>query len=125
MKYPQRPFQFEHQNNDQWDFDWAFERQIIKLPLFGQNRTVVVTGGKQAIFDTLDAANGLYGSSVDLGLQNVVTSQFVVGGFGVTTEAAIRKALKKGDTGIRKIATTLGVGTGTVQRIKAEMAPPA
>jgi DNA invertase Pin-like site-specific DNA recombinase len=37
-------------------------------------------------------------------------------------EAAIRKALKKGDVGIRKIATTLGVGTGTVQRIKAEMA---
>jgi hypothetical protein len=33
-------------------------------------------------------------------------------------EAAIRKALKKGDVGIRKIATTLGVGTGTVQRIK-------
>ena len=48
-----------------------------------------------------------------------------MGGFGVITEAAIRKALKKGDTGIRKIATTLGVGTGTVQRIKAEMAPPA
>jgi hypothetical protein len=45
--------------------------------------------------------------------------------FSATTEAAIRKALKKGDTGIRKIATTLGVGTGTVQRIKAEMAPPA
>jgi DNA invertase Pin-like site-specific DNA recombinase len=37
------------------------------------------------------------------------------------TEAAIQKALKKGDAGIRKIATTLGVGTGTVQRIKAEM----
>src|SRR6516162_6810794 len=65
---------FQHQNNDQWDFDWAFERQIIKLPLFGENRTVVVTGGKQAIFDTLDAANGLYAASVDLGLQNVVTS---------------------------------------------------
>jgi hypothetical protein len=40
---------------------------------------------------------------------------------GPATEAAIRKALKKGDTGIRKIAATLGVGTGTVQRIKAEM----
>ena len=38
---------FQHQNNDQWDFDWAFERQIIKLPLFGQNRTVVVTGGNR------------------------------------------------------------------------------
>jgi DNA invertase Pin-like site-specific DNA recombinase len=37
------------------------------------------------------------------------------------TETAIRKALKKGDTGIRKIATKLGVGTGTVQRIKAQM----
>jgi hypothetical protein len=28
---------------------------------------------------------------------------------------------KKGDIGIRKIVTTLGIGTGTVQRIKAEM----
>jgi DNA invertase Pin-like site-specific DNA recombinase len=37
------------------------------------------------------------------------------------TDAAIRKALKKGDVGIRRIAARLGVGTGTVQRIKAEM----
>jgi DNA invertase Pin-like site-specific DNA recombinase len=37
------------------------------------------------------------------------------------TDVAIRKALKKGDVGIRKIAAALGVGTGTVQRIKAEM----
>jgi hypothetical protein len=37
------------------------------------------------------------------------------------TDAAIRKALKKGDAGIRKIPTALGVGTDTVQRIKAEM----
>jgi alcohol dehydrogenase (cytochrome c) len=65
---------FQHQNNDQWDFDWAFERAIIKLPVSGENRTMVVTGGKQAIFDTLDAANGLYASSIDLGLQNVVTA---------------------------------------------------
>jgi hypothetical protein len=28
----------------------------------------------------------------------------------------------RGNVGIRKIATTLGVGTGTVQRIKADMA---
>src|SRR5215831_17699482 len=65
---------FQHQNNDQWDLDWAFERQIIKLPLFGEKRTIVLTGGKQAIFDTLDAASGIYASSIDLGLQNVVTS---------------------------------------------------
>jgi DNA invertase Pin-like site-specific DNA recombinase len=38
------------------------------------------------------------------------------------TEAAIRKALQKGDIGIRKIAVKFGVATGTVQRVKAEMA---
>jgi DNA invertase Pin-like site-specific DNA recombinase len=38
------------------------------------------------------------------------------------TEAAIRKALAKGDAGMLKIAKALGVGTGTVQRIAAEMA---
>jgi DNA invertase Pin-like site-specific DNA recombinase len=37
-------------------------------------------------------------------------------------ETAIRKALAKGDKGMRKIAVELGVATGTVQRIKGEMA---
>ncbi len=37
-------------------------------------------------------------------------------------ETAIRKALAKGDKGILKIASELSVGSGTVQRIKAEMA---
>jgi DNA invertase Pin-like site-specific DNA recombinase len=37
-------------------------------------------------------------------------------------EDAIRDALKKGDAGIIKIANRFGVGTGTVQRIKAAMA---
>jgi DNA invertase Pin-like site-specific DNA recombinase len=35
------------------------------------------------------------------------------------TEDAIRSALASGGKGIRKIAAELGVGTGTVQRIKA------
>jgi hypothetical protein len=30
--------------------------------------------------------------------------------------------LRKGDVGMHKIAAAFGVGTGTVQRIKAEMA---
>jgi DNA invertase Pin-like site-specific DNA recombinase len=38
------------------------------------------------------------------------------------TEKAIRKALQKGDIGMRKIAVKFGVATGTVQRIKAELA---
>ena len=41
---------------------------------------------------------------------------------GERVETAIRKALAKGDKGILKIASELSVGSGTVQRIKAEMA---
>jgi alcohol dehydrogenase (cytochrome c) len=63
---------FQHQPNDQWDLDWAFERHLMKLP--GINKTVVVTGGKQAIFDALEADTGKYLFSIDLGLQNVVTA---------------------------------------------------
>jgi DNA invertase Pin-like site-specific DNA recombinase len=38
------------------------------------------------------------------------------------TEADIRTALAKGDKGVLKIAAEIGVGSGTVQRIRAEMA---
>ena len=65
---------FQHQPNDQWDLDWAFERLLIKMPVNGVNRTVVVTSGKQAIFDALDAQTGKYIFSMDLGLQNVVSA---------------------------------------------------
>lgn len=65
---------FQHQPNDQWDFDWAFERQLIKLPVDGQMKMAVVTSGKQAIYDVLDAATGKYIFSMDLGLQNSVTA---------------------------------------------------
>jgi DNA invertase Pin-like site-specific DNA recombinase len=37
------------------------------------------------------------------------------------TEKDIRKALQRGETGMRKIAVKFGVGTGTVQRIADEM----
>ena len=40
-------------------------------------------------------------------------------------EESIRKALAKGDRGILKIAADFGVGSGTVQRIKAGMATKA
>jgi hypothetical protein len=39
-----------------------------------------------------------------------------------TTEKAIRAALTKCEEGMHKIAARFGVGTGTVQRIKSEMA---
>jgi PQQ-dependent dehydrogenase (methanol/ethanol family) len=65
---------FQHLPNDQWDLDWAFERQLINLPVKGETKRVVVTAGKEAIYDALDAATGKYDFSMDLGIQNVVTA---------------------------------------------------
>jgi transposase len=37
-------------------------------------------------------------------------------------ERKIERALSRGDRGLRKIAKEIGVGIGTVQRVKAAMA---
>ncbi len=60
---------FQHQANGQWDLDWAFERQVAELPVDGEPTSVVVTIGKQAIFDLVETATGRYVASLDLGLQ--------------------------------------------------------
>lgn len=65
---------FQHQKNDQLDHDWVFERQLVDLRIDGSLRRVVVTGGKQAIFEALDADSGKYRFSIDLGMQNVIES---------------------------------------------------
>ena len=65
---------FQHQANGQWDLDYAFERQVMQLRVNGAMRDVVVTGGKQMIFDILEARSGQYLSSIDLGLQNSIMS---------------------------------------------------
>ncbi len=64
---------YQHLKNDQWDLDWAFDRQLLKLPVNGAMKTVIVTSGKQAIFEGLEADSGKYVFSYDVGLQNVVT----------------------------------------------------
>ena len=65
---------FQHQANGQWDLDWAFERQIMELPVDGEPTRVVVTVGKQAIFDVLELETGRYLSSLDLGLQTGIVA---------------------------------------------------
>ena len=66
---------FQHVPNDQWDFDWAFERQVLTLPVDGRSRRVVLTAGKEAIYDALDLDDGgRYLFSIDLGLQNFITA---------------------------------------------------
>jgi alcohol dehydrogenase (cytochrome c) len=66
---------YQHMPNDQWDFDWAFERQIVQLRgADGRQTKVVVTAGKPGIYDVVEAETGKYAFSVDMGLQNFVTS---------------------------------------------------
>jgi DNA invertase Pin-like site-specific DNA recombinase len=61
---------------------------------------------------------------VNAGLKRARASGKVLGRprIDAGTEADIRAALAKGDKGILKIAAEFGVGSGTVQRIKAESA---
>jgi alcohol dehydrogenase (cytochrome c) len=62
---------YQHLSNDQWDYDWAFTRMLVRI---APNGTLLVgTGGKQAIYDFLDAKTGKYHFSFDLGVQNVIT----------------------------------------------------
>lgn len=63
---------FQHLPNDQWNYDWAFERTIMSLPVNGINKNIIVTGGKQAIFEALQIADGKYQFSIDIGLQDVI-----------------------------------------------------
>jgi alcohol dehydrogenase (cytochrome c) len=65
---------YQHLPNDQWDLDWVFERQIVRMPVNGTVRPVIMTSGKQAIYDVLDAETGKWIYSKDLGLQNEVSS---------------------------------------------------
>jgi alcohol dehydrogenase (cytochrome c) len=64
---------FQHHPNDQWDLDWAFERQVVTLPVRGVPRRVVVTAGKTGIYEGLDAETGRFVFAIDLGLQNIIT----------------------------------------------------
>jgi alcohol dehydrogenase (cytochrome c) len=65
---------FQHMRNDQWDLDWAFERQLLPLSFGGQTRKLVVTAGKIGVWDALDAATGGYVFSFDMGLQTLVSA---------------------------------------------------
>jgi alcohol dehydrogenase (cytochrome c) len=65
---------YQHLPGDLWDLDYAFERQLVDLPVEGKTRRVVVTTGKMAITEGMDAATGKWLFAKDLGLQNIVAS---------------------------------------------------
>ncbi len=65
---------YQHMANDQYDLDWVFERVIGEVEVDGQPRRVVITGGKEGLFDTIDAATGRYIDTVDMGFQTFITA---------------------------------------------------
>jgi alcohol dehydrogenase (cytochrome c) len=65
---------FQHMKNDQYDLDWVFDRVLGTLDVKGQKRRVVMTSGKEGLFDALDLTTGKYVKTVDMGLQNFVKS---------------------------------------------------
>lgn len=64
---------FQHVANGQWDLDWVYERQLDEIEINGENRKVVFTAGKMALYDVMDATTGQYLTSLDVGLQNMIT----------------------------------------------------
>jgi alcohol dehydrogenase (cytochrome c) len=64
---------YQHMRNDQFDLDWVFDRVIGTLDVKGRKERVVITGGKEGLFDAVEAKTGKYLKTVDMGFQNVVT----------------------------------------------------
>ena len=63
---------FQHMKNDQYDLDWVFDRVVATIEVDGRPRRVVITGGKEGLFDAVDAATGQYIKTVDMGLQDFI-----------------------------------------------------
>lgn len=63
---------FQHMSRDLWDLDWSFEQSLIDLPIGGATHKLLVTGGKMALFDAVNRADGRYEFTRDAGLQKIV-----------------------------------------------------
>jgi alcohol dehydrogenase (cytochrome c) len=64
----------QHHRRDVWDQDWAFEQTLVTLGSGAGARRAVVTGGKTAVFEAVDAATGKFLFAHDTGLNNLYTS---------------------------------------------------
>lgn len=65
---------YQHHKRDVWDQDWAFEQTLMTLGTGAAAQRAVVTGGKSAIFDALDAATGQFLFAHDSGMTNLFTA---------------------------------------------------
>jgi alcohol dehydrogenase (cytochrome c) len=64
---------YAHIPNDTFDQDYAFERVIVPLDWGGRRIKAVMTAGKPAVIEVLDAATGKFLFARDPGAQNVFT----------------------------------------------------
>lgn len=70
---------YSHLPNDTFDQDYAFERVIVEIEWQGQPRKAVMTAGKPAVIEVLDAATGEFLYAKDPGAQNIFTFDAVTG----------------------------------------------
>ncbi len=70
---------YAHLPNDTFDQDYAFERLIVPIEWQGQRRKAVITAGKPAVIEVLDAATGKFLYARDPGAQNIFTFDPVTG----------------------------------------------
>jgi alcohol dehydrogenase (cytochrome c) len=64
----------QHLEDDTWDLDYVYERQLIDLPVNGEIRKAVVTTGKLGIVEALDRTNGQWLWHKETVPQNVVAA---------------------------------------------------
>jgi len=64
---------YQHLPNDTFDQDYAFERMIVPVEWKGRKRKAVITAGKPAVIEVLDAATGEFLYARDPGVQNIFT----------------------------------------------------
>jgi alcohol dehydrogenase (cytochrome c) len=64
----------QHLEDDTWDLDYVYERQLIDLPFNGETRKAVVTAGKLGIVEALDRTNGQWLWHKETVPQNVVAA---------------------------------------------------
>ncbi len=64
----------QHLQNDTWDLDYVYERQLVDIPVNGETRKAVITTGKLGIIEALDRTNGQWLWHKETVPQNVVAS---------------------------------------------------
>jgi alcohol dehydrogenase (cytochrome c) len=65
---------YQHIPSDPYDMDYAFEHILAPVTVRGEKHKAMITAGKPAIFEAVDAATGKFLFAVDPGAQNVATA---------------------------------------------------